>query len=85
MLPEWAPQDAILLAWPHSKTDWAPMLTEVQRTYCDIIDQITRFEPALPMTPGVVIMVLYLYKAPMGSEGSWTLPLTLGAESLSLL
>lgn len=51
MLPEWAPQDAILLAWPHRKTDWAPMLTEVQRTYCDIIDQITRFEPVVLLVP----------------------------------
>ena len=51
MLPEWAPQDAILLAWPHSQSDWAPILHEVQRTYCDIIEQVTRFEPVVLLVP----------------------------------
>ena len=51
MLPEWVPQDAILLAWPHSQSDWAPILHEVQRTYCDIIAQVTRFEPVVLLVP----------------------------------
>ena len=51
MLPEWAPQDAILLAWPHSQSDWAPILPEVQRTYCDIIAQVIRFEPVVLLVP----------------------------------
>lgn len=51
MLPEWVPQDAILLAWPHSQSDWAPILTEVQETYCRIIEQVTRFEPVVLLVP----------------------------------
>ena len=51
MLPEWAPQDAILLTWPHSQSDWAPILPEVQRTYCDIIAQVVRFEPVVLIVP----------------------------------
>ena len=51
MLPEWVPQDAILLAWPHSQSDWAPILHEVQRTYCNIIAQVTRFEPVVLLVP----------------------------------
>ena len=41
---EWEPQDAVLLAWPHKNTDWAPFLNDVQRCFCSIIDAITRFQ-----------------------------------------
>ena len=33
LLPEWAEQEAVILAWPHSDTDWQPWLDEVQSTY----------------------------------------------------
>ncbi len=33
LLPEWAEQEAVLLAWPHPSTDWGPCLTEIQRDY----------------------------------------------------
>jgi len=33
MLPEWAPQEAVLLAWPHAGTDWAPWITAIQHDY----------------------------------------------------
>lgn len=36
MLPEWAPQEAVLLAWPHASTDWAPWLAAVQRDYVEL-------------------------------------------------
>jgi len=38
--PEWHPQDAIMLTWPHSDTDWAPYLTEVEPVYIDIARQV---------------------------------------------
>lgn len=41
---EWEPQDAIILAWPHQDTDWQPILKDIQQTYLNIIQQITRFE-----------------------------------------
>ncbi|XOV80623.1 MAG: agmatine deiminase family protein [Aestuariibacter sp.] len=37
LLPEWSPQEAILLAWPDEKTDWQPWLNEVQNTYVELI------------------------------------------------
>lgn len=33
MLPEWATQEAVLLAWPHASTDWAPWLDAIQNDY----------------------------------------------------
>ena len=44
---EWEPQAAILLAWPHERTDWAPRLTDVERTYVALVHAIARFETAL--------------------------------------
>ncbi len=44
---EWEPQDAILVAWPHGGTDWAPRLPEVEATYVALVAAITRFEPAV--------------------------------------
>lgn len=48
---EWAPQDAILLAWPHENTDWAGMLDEIRNCYIQIIDAITRSEKVLLLVP----------------------------------
>jgi agmatine/peptidylarginine deiminase len=41
---EWEPQDAVLLAWPHEGTDWAPTLEAVEGSYAALIAAITRFE-----------------------------------------
>lgn len=40
--PEWAPQSAVLLAWPESQGDFAPWLPAVERNYCDIAREISR-------------------------------------------
>lgn len=37
LLPEWFPQEAILLAWPDQYTDWRLWLDEVRHTYLNII------------------------------------------------
>lgn len=42
---EWEPQSAVMIAWPHAETDWAPRLAEVERTYVALAAAITRFEP----------------------------------------
>ncbi len=48
MLPaEWAPQDAVMLTWPHSLTDWAPLLPKVEPVYVQLVKTITRFESVL--------------------------------------
>lgn len=40
--PEWFPQDAVMLTWPHSKTDWAPYLSEVEPVYIEIARQVLK-------------------------------------------
>jgi len=44
---EWESQDAILLVWPHERTDWSPMLAEVRHTVQTIIEAIERFQPVI--------------------------------------
>lgn len=40
--PEWHPQDAVMLTWPHTNTDWAPFLSEVEPVYIEIAHQILK-------------------------------------------
>ena len=40
LIPEWARAEAIILAWPHENTDWAPWLEAAQQTYINIIAHI---------------------------------------------
>ncbi|QPG05908.1 agmatine deiminase family protein [Salinimonas marina] len=40
LFPEWVDADAVILAWPHEHTDWAPWLQTVRDTYCTIIERI---------------------------------------------
>lgn len=40
LLPEWAEQEAVILAWPHQDTDWFAWLNEVQATYIELINAI---------------------------------------------
>lgn len=40
LLPEWAQQEAVILAWPHQNTDWVNNLEHVQATYLAIINAI---------------------------------------------
>ena len=44
---EWAIQDAVLIAWPHSKTDWAPMLDEARSCFKHIIEAIASIETVI--------------------------------------
>ncbi|MDS4069518.1 MAG: agmatine deiminase family protein [Candidatus Competibacter sp.] len=45
LLPaEWAPQDAILLTWPHADSDWRPWLTEADRAFATLAAAISRYE-----------------------------------------
>lgn len=48
---EWEMQSAILLAWPHEGTPWAPHLGEVLHIYLEIIKTILKFEPVILVTP----------------------------------
>ncbi len=48
---EWAPQDAILISWPHEDTDWNYMLQEVQDCYLQIASAVTEHENLIIVTP----------------------------------
>lgn len=45
--PEWAPQSAVQLTWPHAGSDWAPILREVEPVFVAITAAIARFEHAV--------------------------------------
>ncbi|MEY4640365.1 MAG: hypothetical protein RLZZ227_359 [Pseudomonadota bacterium] len=36
MMPEWAPQQAVMMAWPHDATDWAPWLEAIECDYVEL-------------------------------------------------
>ncbi|NRB80190.1 MAG: agmatine deiminase family protein [Saccharospirillaceae bacterium] len=38
---QWQDQDAILIAWPHQKTDWLPWLKKVNQTYLELVHKIS--------------------------------------------
>ena len=42
LLPEWAEQEAVLLAWPHESTDWQPWLDAIQHDYVALAEAIAR-------------------------------------------
>ena len=42
LLPEWYPQSAIQLTWPHPDTDWGYMLEEVTACYVNIATEILK-------------------------------------------
>lgn len=44
---EWEPQAAVLVAWPHAGTDWAPRLAEVERTCVALACAISNRQPLI--------------------------------------
>jgi agmatine deiminase len=42
--PEWFPQSAVQLTWPHEGTDWADMLDEVIPCFVSIATEILKYE-----------------------------------------
>lgn len=48
---EWEPQSGIQLTWPHINTDWAPILKQIEKTYCVLSEEIRKREPLLVVGP----------------------------------
>ncbi len=46
-LPEWYPQSATVIVWPHRYSDWSHMLDDIQQTYVALIKAITRYQPVI--------------------------------------
>ena len=51
LIPEWAPQTFVEVAWPHAGTDWAPYLDEACRCFESIVRAIAAFEDVLIVSP----------------------------------
>jgi agmatine/peptidylarginine deiminase len=47
LIPEWANQSAVFLAWPYAEGDFSPWLAEVEATYIEIVYQIQLRERVL--------------------------------------
>ena len=63
LLPaEWEPQDAVLICWPHEKTDWAPYLKEAEAVFADIAEAVTRFEKLIVVVHNETIVRTKLEK-----------------------
>ncbi len=44
---EWALQDAILLTWPHTDSDWLPWLDQADSTFAQLAAVISRYETVI--------------------------------------
>lgn len=43
LIPEWYPQEAVLMAWPEEGMDWAYILPEVRACYTEIITHLLQY------------------------------------------
>lgn len=46
-LPEWHPQSAVLLTWPHQHSSWVSYLPEIEQTYIDMANAIATHQQLL--------------------------------------
>lgn len=51
LLPEWHPQDAVQLTWPHPSSDWAPILERIEATMEALVVAISRDQQVLIAVP----------------------------------
>ena len=47
VFPEWHPQDAVQLTWPHAASDWAPTLACIEATLEAMVVAIARYQTVL--------------------------------------
>lgn len=47
LLPEWHPQDAVQLTWPHAESDWAGLLERIEATLEAMVVAIARYQDVL--------------------------------------
>lgn len=50
LIPEWAPQDAVLMAWPTEEMDWAYMLDEAEDCYRNIVAILLDYIPVIVLS-----------------------------------
>ena len=75
---EWEPQRFVQLTWPHTDTDWAPMIDEVTDCFAEIALAILRFEPLLVVCADIdQVKQLLLAKMKQKGEPAAALPETI--------
>lgn len=81
MPAEWEEATAVLLAWPHSATDWQYMLPQAETCYLRLVDTISRYTPvivAAPHTESVKTLIRQLpyrhriHLAGIDTNDTWT-------------
>lgn len=48
---EWEPQSAVIMAWPHIDTDWAPTLDDARNCFKEIIKAVSAETPVILIAP----------------------------------
>ncbi len=48
---EWESQSAVLLVWPHERSDWSAVLAEARHAVHTIVKAIERFQPVILIRP----------------------------------
>ena len=61
----------VQLTWPHAKTDWAPMLEEITKTYNEMAEAISNREELLIVAPEPVSPSLTSNLSILNSNDTW--------------
>lgn len=56
--PEWAPQRALWLAWPHNNDTWGPVKKEVREVYVRVCRAVCRFQDLYLITRNKVELLI---------------------------
>ncbi len=74
MLAEWEPQSCVQLTWPHTDTDWAPMLADITAVYEEMDHAISKREALIIVAPKSltpVLSPLTPHLLPFTSNDTW--------------
>ena len=68
---EWERQSMVQLTWPHAKTDWAYMLSEITKTYEEMALEISKRETLFIVSPEPVSPTLNSQFSILNSNDTW--------------
>ena len=74
MLAEWEPQSCVQLTWPHTDTDWAPMLADITAVYEKMAHEISKREALIIVAPKTLtpdLSPLTPHLLPFTSNDTW--------------
>ena len=68
---EWECQSMVQLTWPHAKTDWAYMLSEITKTYEEMAREISKRETLFVVAPDPVNPTVNCQLSTINSNDTW--------------